>query len=203
MRFRRTRLRQYSRRCCRIADERCSSVDPLQRMTGSHRRSDNHAAEIPRDLNCHVWLLLFQGIASHFFSALFSRGAKVQPRRYRRIASCVRNAWSQGNLNHLRRAPTASGTAEPPLPRPVCGERKRGKQCNPDRTATYETFGSMEPNQAQGTVAEVRRLVGRDWRMGASLIASLPIASAPLARDSCRVSFQIIAVLGRPLKIRL
>ena len=40
----------------------------------------------------------------------------------------------------------------------------------------------MEPNQAQGTVAEVRRLVGRDWRMGASLIASLPIASAPLAR---------------------
>jgi hypothetical protein len=34
LRFRRTRLRQYSRRCCRIADERCSSVDPLQRMTG-------------------------------------------------------------------------------------------------------------------------------------------------------------------------
>jgi hypothetical protein len=32
----------------------------------SHRRSDNHAAEIALDLNCHVRLLLFQGIASHF-----------------------------------------------------------------------------------------------------------------------------------------
>src|SRR6267378_1391415 len=45
----------------------------------SHRRSDNHAAEIPRDLNCHVWLLLFQGIAHPFFNALFSRGAKSIP----------------------------------------------------------------------------------------------------------------------------
>src|SRR6266850_8407786 len=37
----------------------------------SHRRSDDHAAEIPRDLNCHVWLLLFQGIASHFSALCF------------------------------------------------------------------------------------------------------------------------------------
>ena len=47
-------------------------------------------------------------------------------------------------------------------------------------------FDSRNRTKPRGTVAEVRRLVGRDWRMGASLIASLPIASAPLARDSCR-----------------
>ena len=33
-------------------------------------------------------------------------------------------------------------------------------------------------------VAEVRRSVGRDWKTAACLIASLSIASAPLARDS-------------------
>jgi hypothetical protein len=155
-------------------------------------------------LNCHVWLLLFPGITSHFFSALFSRGAKVQPRRYRRIASCVRNAWSQGNLNHLRRAPTASGTGRATAASfPSVGERKRGKQCNPNSTATYETFGSMEPNQAQGTVAEVRGLVGRDWRMGASLIATCQLPARSWRGTVAGVSFQIIAVLGRPLKIRL
>jgi hypothetical protein len=38
--FRRTRSRQYFRRCCRIADERGCSVNPLQRMTGSRAASD-------------------------------------------------------------------------------------------------------------------------------------------------------------------
>src|SRR5882724_3886552 len=33
--FRRTRSRQYSRGCCRIADERGSPVDPLQRLKGT------------------------------------------------------------------------------------------------------------------------------------------------------------------------
>jgi uncharacterized protein YbjT (DUF2867 family) len=34
--FHRTRSRQYSRTCCRIADERGSPVDPLQRLKGAH-----------------------------------------------------------------------------------------------------------------------------------------------------------------------
>jgi hypothetical protein len=39
LRFRRTRSRQRSRRCCRIADERGSSVNPLPRMTGARATS--------------------------------------------------------------------------------------------------------------------------------------------------------------------
>jgi hypothetical protein len=40
----------------------------------------------------------------------------------------------------------------------------------------YKTFGSIKMGQAQGAIAEVRRLVGRDSMMAACLIASLPIA---------------------------
>jgi hypothetical protein len=52
----------------------------------SYRRSDNHAAEIALDLNCHVRLLFFQGIASNF-SALFSRCTVHARRLQARIAS--------------------------------------------------------------------------------------------------------------------
>ena len=45
---------------------------------------------------------------------------------------------------------------------PSVQERKRGKQSNQNRTATYETFGSMELNRSERTVAEGRRLVGRE-----------------------------------------
>ena len=61
----------------------------------SHRRGNDHAAEIPRDLNSHVFLLLFQDIASHF-SVLYFLAARGLCATFTRATSelgkCVSNA---------------------------------------------------------------------------------------------------------------
>jgi hypothetical protein len=58
----------------------------------SHRRSDNHAAEIALDLNCHVRLPLFQGIASNFSALYFFAVHGSCPTFIGANCECVRNA---------------------------------------------------------------------------------------------------------------
>ena len=90
----------------------------------SYRRSDNHAAEIARDLNCHMCLLLFQGLASIFQRFVFSR-SKIHARRELRVASATPGL--RGTLNHPRRAPTAFGTASHRCLRPIYQRAKAVK----------------------------------------------------------------------------
>src|SRR5258708_27114457 len=60
------------------------------------------------------------------------------------------------------------GTASDRCLVPVCpGAKARKALYSLLGFPPYETFGSMEPTQAQRTIAEVRRLVGRDSMMAA------------------------------------
>src|SRR5260370_16440835 len=85
----------------------------------SHRRSDNRAAEIAMDLNCHVRLLLFQGIVSNFLALYFhaEQGSCATLRRELRVVSATPSL--RGTLNHPRRAPTTFGTASHRCLRPI------------------------------------------------------------------------------------
>ena len=102
----------------------------------SHRRSNNHAAEIPRNLNCHVWLLLFQGIAS-IFQRFVSRGAKVHARRLQaRIVSASTTPGLRGTLNHLRESSNGLRCRELPLPPShLSGSESAKNSVIPNRTA--------------------------------------------------------------------
>jgi hypothetical protein len=118
---------------------------------------------------------------SYYFKALprifqrfISSRSTVHARRLQApIASASATPDLGGTLNHPRRAPTAFGTASHRLPPSrLSGSESAESSVIPNRTATL----SIELNQAQGTIAEVSRLVGRDSMMAACLIASLPIA---------------------------
>src|SRR6266404_811063 len=102
-------LKELDRKNCGQAAE---DIEVIPFDDVSHRRGDNHAAEIPGDFNCHVRLLLFQGVASHFSALYFFSWSKVRVRRLQaRIVHASATPGLGGISSHPRRAPTAFGTA--------------------------------------------------------------------------------------------
>ena len=89
------------------------------------------------NFNCHVRLLLFQGIASHFSALYFLAEQGTCATFTGANCDCVRNAWPQGNFEPPEESSNGLRHREPPLPPSrLSGSESAVSSIIPNRIAT-------------------------------------------------------------------
>jgi hypothetical protein len=127
--FRRTRSRQYFRRCCRIADERGYSANLPQRMTGSRAASDLSHLMSQMGHSRPDWpARVTSGLAPIPAEELASRIGSFMPQPEMQILSLSQKAYVQLDaLDILAEEANSDSWIAPDCPLIICRRRESSK----------------------------------------------------------------------------